>query len=70
VDEVISHFDDRGVRTLLLKGMPGFSTDWDVFIPARDRANIALIAIRPRLRFRTAVQIAPSLFRPFRAATL
>jgi len=43
-------FEERGVRYLLiggqamrLHGMPRFSMDWDLFIPAKDESNLKLI---------------------------
>lgn len=50
MDEVIRRFNTHGVRYLLiggqavrLEGYPRFSMDWDVYIPARDPANLARI---------------------------
>lgn len=50
MDEVIRRFNAHGVRYLLiggqavrLEGFPRFSMDWDVYIPARDEANLRRI---------------------------
>jgi len=50
VDEVISLFNEQGVRYLLiggqalrLEGLPRFSMDWDLYIPPKDTANIERI---------------------------
>ncbi len=50
MDEVIRLFNDSGVRYLLiggqavrLEGMPRFSMDWDLYVPAGDPANFARI---------------------------
>lgn len=50
MDEVLKRFHVLGVRYLLiggqamrLAGMPRFSIDWDLFVPARDRRNMELI---------------------------
>jgi hypothetical protein len=50
MDEVIRRFNENGVRYLViggqavrLEGCPRFSMDWDVYIPARDAANLERI---------------------------
>jgi len=50
MDEVIQLFNAQRVRYLViggqavrLEGMPRFSMDWDLYIPPKDEANIALI---------------------------
>jgi hypothetical protein len=50
VDEVLTRFNENGVRYLLiggqaarLEGMPRFSMDWDLYIPPHDTANLERI---------------------------
>lgn len=51
MDSVIAHLNAAGIRYLViggqairLHGLPRFSMDWDIFIPARDQANLDRLA--------------------------
>ena len=50
MEEVLRMFNEKRIRYLLiggqamrLSGMPRFTMDWDLYIPARDKGNLARI---------------------------